>query len=294
MKSGLLFAVITALCFATHEPVSKLFANEIDPYAINAIRFFVGSLVLLPFSVREIVKKRIRLTLKDFIVMGSLGVLFICVSTPLLQVSVKIADSPSVVAIIFSSNSIMTIILSALFLGNKITTSKGIGILLCVIGVIVSADLSKGTNIESVIMALVSAASFSIYTVLCKKYMTRLSGVIQSGISFFIGSIILIIILLVSGIEVTGGITANNVFPLMYVAVVVSGIGYWAYFAAMRIGGAQTAAIAFLIKPIITPFATFFVNGIKPDSSIIIAVILVVVGASLAGGTAQKLFVKNK
>ena len=293
-KSGLLFAVITALCFATHEPVSKLFANEIDPYAINAIRFFVGSLVLLPFSVREIVKKRIRLTLKDFIVMGSLGVLFICVSTPLLQVSVKIADSPSVVAIIFSSNSIMTIILSALFLGNKITTSKGIGILLCVIGVIVSADLSKGTNIESVIMALVSAASFSIYTVLCKKYMTRLSGVIQSGISFFIGSIILIIILLVSGIEVTGGITANNVFPLMYVAVVVSGIGYWAYFAAMRIGGAQTAAIAFLIKPIITPFATFFVNGIKPDSSIIIAVILVVVGASLAGGTAQKLFVKNK
>jgi len=294
MKSGLLFAVITALCFATHEPVSKLFANEIDPYAINAIRFFVGSLVLLPFSVREIVKKKIRLTLKDFIVMGSLGVLFICVSTPLLQVSVKIADSPSVVAIIFSSNSIMTIILSALFLGNKITPSKGIGILLCVIGVIVSADLSKGTNIESVIMALVSAASFSIYTVLCKKYMTRLSGVIQSGISFFIGSIILIIILLVSGIEVTGGITANNVFPLMYVAVVVSGIGYWAYFAAMRIGGAQTAAIAFLIKPIITPFATFFVNGIKPDSSIIIAVILVVVGASLAGGTAQKLFVKNK
>jgi len=294
MKSGLLFAVITALCFATHEPVSKLFANEIDPYAINAIRFFVGSLVLLPFSVREIVKKKIRLTLKDFIVMGSLGVLFICVSTPLLQVSVKIADSPSVVAIIFSSNSIMTIILSALFLGNKITPSKGIGILLCVIGVIVSADLSKGTNIESVIMALVSAASFSIYTVLCKKYMTRLSGVIQSGISFFIGSIILIIILLVSGIEVTGGITANNVFPLMYVAVVVSGIGYWAYFAAMRIGGAQTAAIAFLIKPIITPFATFFVNGIKPDSSTIIAVILVVVGASLAGGTAQKLFVKNK
>jgi len=294
MKSGLLFAVITALCFATHEPVSKLFANEIDPYAINAIRFFVGSLVLLPFSVREIVKKKIRLTLKDFIVMGSLGVLFICVSTPLLQVSVKIADSPSVVAIIFSSNSKMTIILSALFLGNKITPSKGIGILLCVIGVIVSADLSKGTNIESVIMALVSAASFSIYTVLCKKYMTRLSGVIQSGISFFIGSIILIIILLVSGIEVTGGITANNVFPLMYVAVVVSGIGYWAYFAAMRIGGAQTAAIAFLIKPIITPFATFFVNGIKPDSSIIIAVILVVVGASLAGGTAQKLFVKNK
>lgn len=294
MKSGLLFAVITALCFATHEPVSKLFANEIDPYAINAIRFFIGSLVLLPFSVREIVKKKIHLTLKDFIVMGSLGALFICVSTPLLQVSVKIADSPSIVAIIFSSNSIMTIVLSALFLGNKITLSKGIGILLCVIGVIVSADLSKGTNIESVIMALVAAAAFSVYTVLCKKYMTKLSGVIQSGISFFMGSIILIIILLISGIEVTGGITAENIVPLMYVAVVVSGIGYWAYFAAMRIGGAQTAAIAFLIKPIITPFATFFVNGIKPDSSIIIAVILVVVGAALAGGTAQKLFDKNK
>lgn len=294
MKSGLLFAFITALCFSTHEPVSKLFANEIDPYAINAIRFFVGSLVLLPFSVREIVKKKIKLTFKDFVVMGLLGALFICVSTPLLQVSVKIADSPSIVAIIFSSNSIITILLSMIFLGNKITLSKGVGIVLCVIGVIVSCDFTGGTNIESVLMALFAAIAFSVYTVLCKKYMARLSGVIQSGISFFMGSVVLIIILLVCGIDVTGGITASNVFPLMYVAVVVSGIGYWAYFAAMRIGGAQTAAIAFLIKPILTPFATLFVNGIKPDSSIIIAVILVVVGASLAGGTAQSLLVKKK
>lgn len=294
MKSGLLFAVITALCFATHEPVSKLFASEIDPYAINAIRFFIGSLVLLPFSVREIVKKRIKLTLKDFMIMGLLGVLFICVSTPLLQVSVKIADSPSIVAIIFSSNSIITIILSMIFLGNKITPSKSVGIVLCVIGVIVSCDFTGGTNIESVLMALFAAIAFSIYTVLCKKYMTRLSGVIQSGISFFVGSIVLIIILLACGIDITGGITSTNVFPLMYVAVVVSGIGYAAYFAAMRIGGAQTAAIAFLIKPILTPFATFFVNGIKPDSSIIIAVIFVVIGASLAGGTAQRLFLRSK
>ena len=294
MKSGMIFAVITALCFATHEPVSKLFAHEIDPYAINAIRFFIGSLVLLPFSIREIVKKKIKLTLRDFIIMGSLGALFICVSTPLLQVSVKIADSPSIVAIIFSSNSIMTIILSAIFLGNKITFSKGVGIVLCIIGVIVSADFSGGTNLESVLMALFAAIAFSIYTVLCKKYMAKLSGVIQSGISFFMGSIILIIILLICGIDLVGGITSDNVLPLMYVAVVVSGVGYWAYFAAMRIGGAQTAAMAFLIKPILTPFATFFVNGIKPDASIIIAIILVVIGAALAGGTVQRIFNKQE
>lgn len=289
MNNGMIFVLITALCFTTLEPVSKLIANEINPYAITAIRFFIGSLVLLPFSVREIVKNKIKLEAKDFLVLGGLGILFICVSMVLLQVAVKVADSPALIAIIFSSNSIFTIALSAIFLNNKLTPVKVVGIILCVIGVLVSADLSQGSNALSVILAILASVTFSIYTVLCKKYMTKVSGVIQSGISFFMGSVILTIALLVGGIEVFGGISSGNIMTVLYIAIIVTGVGYWGYFAAMNKGGAQMAAISFLIKPILTPFATFAINGIVPDSNIIVAVILVVVGAMLCSGTIQNI-----
>lgn len=282
---AMLYVFITAICFTTFEPVSKLIAGQMDPFAITAIRFLIGSVILLPFSIHEIVKKKIKLNFKDFAVMCGLGILVICISMGLLQIAVRDAESPALIAVVFSSNSIITIALSAIFLKTKLNAVKIIGIILCAIGVVVSADITSGSNLMSVVFSLLSALSFSAYTVLCKKTMTKLSGVIQSGISFFIGSVVLIIVLLLCGVDVFGGISSTTIGPLIYVSVVVTGIGYWAFFGAIKTGGPHIAALAFMIKPILTPFATFFINKIIPDSSIIIAVILVVIGAFMASGT---------
>ena len=289
IKNGMLYVLITALCFATHEPASKLLDGEINPYAITAIRFLIGGLVLLPFSIREIVSKKIKLTAKDFGVMTGLGVLFICISMVLLQVAVAVADSAAIIAIIFSSNSIITIVMSAIFLKVKLTPGKIVGILLCVAGVLVAADITGGTNVMSVVFAILSALTFSTYTILCKKYMTKISGVIQSGISFVIGSVILMLVLPLFKIEVWGGVSSANLVNMLYIAIIVTGLGYWAYFGAIKNGGPQTAALAFLIKPILTPFASFAITGEPFTSNVFIAVVLVVIGASLASGTLQNL-----
>lgn len=283
MNFSMIYVLITALLFTTYEPVVKLIAADINPYAITAIRFFIGALVLLPFSVRDLKAKKIKLLGKDYGIMGGLGILFICVSMTLLQIAIKVAESPALIAIIFSSNSIWTIALSAIFLNAKLTKTKIVGIVLCAAGVLLSADLSKGTNLLSVVLAFLSALTFSVYTVLSKKYMTRVSGLVQTGISFLMGSVILAVILMIFGVEITGGISGGNILILLFISVMVTGVGYWAYFSAMRVGGAQTAALAFFVKPILTPFATFIINGIVPGANIILAVILVVLGATLAG-----------
>ncbi len=285
MKSGIVYVIITAILFTTHEPVSKLFAHEINPYAITAIRYFIAALVLLPFGFRQIKKDKLSLKPRDFLVMGSLGVLSICVSMVLLQVAVKIADSPALISIIFSSNSIFTILLSALFLNYKLTKTKVLGILLCIIGVLVSADLTKGSNITSVVLAVLSAITFSMYAVLCKKYTSRVPGMVQSGFSFLFGSAVLLLILLIGNIPIVNGITTSNLPGVLYISILVTGIGYWAYFSAMKVGGPQTAALAFFIKPILTPFAAFLINGIVPSPSVILALILVMIGVTLAGDT---------
>lgn len=284
MKNGIIFSIITALLFTTHEPVSKLFAGEINPYAITAIRFFIGSLFLLPFSFREIIKEKKHVTKKDLGIMTALGILFICVSMVLLQVGVAIADSPALIAIIFSSNSVFTILLSAIFLHNKLTKTKIAGIILCIIAVLFSADLTQGSNILSIILGILSALIFSIYTVLCKKYLSHIGGVIQTGITFFISSVILLIVLSILGIDILGGISRSNILLVLYISVLVTGVGYWAYSLALKKGGPQIAAIAFFVKPILTPLATFLINGIVPSYTIIIALIFMIAGVFLCGG----------
>lgn len=286
---GMIYVIITALLFTTYEPVSKLFANEINPYAITAVRFFIGALVLLPFSIRDMKQKKIKLQAKDFLALGILGTMFICASMVVLQIAVKMGDSPALIAIVFSSNSIMTIVLSAIFLKAKMTWVKWSGVALCVIGVLISADFSKGSNVTSIALALFAALMFSIYTVVSKQYMKKVSGIIQNGFSFLLGSLVLGIILLCCKVDIVGGISSGNIAELLYIGIAVSGIAYWTYSLAIKIGGAQTAALVFFIKPILTPFATYFINGIVPGGNLLFSVIFVVAGAVLASDTLASL-----
>ena len=157
-------------------------------------------------------------------------------------------------------------------------------------GIIMAVSLRPSL---SVVLAVLSALTFSTYTILTKKFMTKLSGVIQSGISFVIGSIILTIVLMCCKIDVFGGISSSNIWNMLYISIIVTGLGYWAYFGAIKNGGPQTAALSFLIKPILTPFAAFLILTEGFKSNVFVAVVFVVIGAALASGTLQNLIKKK-
>ncbi|MDR0405906.1 MAG: DMT family transporter, partial [Clostridiales bacterium] len=275
MKKGWFYILITAAAFTTLEPVSKLISAQINPLSITFIRFFIGGVILLPFSARNMARKNLKPSGKVFLTLTLLGVLCICVSMVLLQYAVMIADSPALIAIIFSSNSVFTLLFAAWFLGDKFTPAKRAAIALCSAGVLLCADFSSGSNLLSVALAVLSALTFSLYTVLSKKYMTTLTGVIQTGFSFFIGSIVLLCVLLAAGIPPAGGLNADNLRHLLYLGVVVTGVGYWAYFKGMEQTSAMAASLVFFIKPILTPFAAFLINGIVPNGKVFAALVLV-------------------
>jgi len=66
MKKGIIYALITAIMFVTLEPVSKLIAEDVSPYAITFWRFLIGSVMLLPVAASKIKREKIHITAKDF------------------------------------------------------------------------------------------------------------------------------------------------------------------------------------------------------------------------------------
>lgn len=282
MKKALVYIILTAVLFTTLEPVSKLISTEISPILITFIRFFIGGILLLPFSVMQVKKKKIKLSSKDILMISFLGILVICVSMILLQYAVLKAESPAMIAIIFSANSVFTIIFAAFILKDKVTWLKLAAIALCVSGLLVVADLRSGENMTSVLLAVLAALSFSLYTVLSKKFMKKVSGIIQTGFSFFIGSIVLLIALIIGGTSVFSGIAPSNIWQLIYLGIAVTGIGYWSYFNAIDKSSAMAASFVFFIKPALTPLATFIINGIVPDIKVFVSLVLVIAGSYLA------------
>ncbi len=280
MKNGLIFALITAIFFATLEPVSKLIAGVMSPYAITAVRFLIGSALLLPFAFIRLKKTGNHLTAKEILTYGILGTVCI-LSMIILQFSVKIAESPALCAVIFCSNSVFTIILATLILKEKLTVYKAIGAVVCFVGVIVCADITGGSGLLSAGLALLSAVLFSLYTVFSKKFMTKNFGLVSTSVSFFLGSLIWTIGMIICGIPVFSGADMSNIWILLYLGVFVTGIGYWAYFEAVKRGGAMTASYAFFIKPVLAPFAVLLINGTPIGINVWIAVALVVIGSYL-------------
>lgn len=282
MKNGIIYSIITAILFVTLEPVSKLIASDATPYAITFWRFAIGSLILIPFAVAKLKKEKLRITWKDLGVMTLLGILFICVSMVSLQLAVKEADSPSLIAIIFSSNSVFSLILAVPIVKEKLTRNKIIAVALCVVGLLFCIDRSQGTGIISIALALFASLSFSLYSVLSQKYMTKLGSSVQTCIVFLIGSIVLLIVLLVAGVDVLPEFSTKNVSILLYLGFLVTGVGYWSYFRAIERGGAIMGSLAFFIKPILTPFVGLLVNGVALTWNVFVAVTFVVLGSICA------------
>ncbi|MBQ4160556.1 MAG: DMT family transporter [Clostridia bacterium] len=279
MKKGIFYTLVTALMFVTLEPISKLIAGDVSPYAITFWRFLIGALMLLPPAMMKVKKLGLKVTGKDILLFALLGVLLICVSMLSLQIAVKIADAPSLIAIIFSSNSIFTIAFACLLLKEKLTWNKVLALVFGVAGVAFCADFSSGTNLSSVALALLAALSFSLYTALSKKYTKKFSGLIQSGYAFFIGAIVLLIVLLIIGEDILPAFDVKSISIMLYLGIFITGIGYLAYFKAMEHGGTMMASLAFFIKPILTPFVTWLINGIVPNVMVFVAVACIVIAS---------------
>ncbi|MBE6885098.1 MAG: DMT family transporter [Ruminococcaceae bacterium] len=282
MKKGLLYTVIAAVLFVTLEPISKIISNDVTPYAITFWRFIIGAVVLLPLAVAKIKKDKLHIGWKDIGIMTALGILFICISMVALQIGVKKADSPSLIAIIFSSNSVFTIVLAVFILKEKLTKNKIIALCFGIAGVIACADFSGGTNLESVLLAVFAALTFSLYTVLSQKYMKRFGGVVQTSIIFLSGSIVLLIALLILGVDVMPSFEVKSWATLGYLGFLITGLGYSLYFKAIEKGGSIMGSLAFFIKPILTPFVTLVINGIAPDIMVFVAVACIVAASYFA------------
>ena len=145
---------------------------------------------------------------------------------------------------------------SYIFTSEKMSKRKWISFILGIVAIFFMIrpwDMQEGNSVLGFSTLILAAVTFGAYTVMGKQTIARIGTFTQTSIGFFCGSAVLLIALLVTGRPVLDGV-AEELPVVIYVGVIVTGLGYLIYFLGVLYSDASTGSIAFFVKPAIAPF----------------------------------------
>ena len=312
-RSGYIFIVLCAVIFSTMEVMLKTVHGVFAPMQITCLRFLVGGVLLIPFAVRSIRKKNAVLTRKDLGFFACAGFLCVVIAMSLYQMSVTYTRA-SIVAVIFSCNPIFVTMLAHLLLHEEIHKNHIIALILELTAALIIIDpIHASLDPTGALLAILSAAMFSFYSVFGKKRTPRFGGIAVTCLSFLFGATELVALLLfgrtAAGASLYGAlglkifidvplfenIPLSALPALLYICCINSAAGFVCHMMAMEKTSAQKASLIFFLKPIFAPiFALIFLKEEIP-LNMIVGIVCFLAGslcAILPGLLAQRKLLK--
>ena len=289
----IIYLGIGVLAFSSFEAVSKPTSDFITPMQLTFYRFLIGGLILLPFALKDIKDKNLKITKRDFAVFTLLGFALVCLSMTLSQYGIKLSDA-SMSAVLFSSNPLFVAVLSIFILKEKATLSRMVGLGIGIVGLVVSClHMFNNQTISSdyilgIFLILIAMIVFSCYTVINKRLSSKNGSMVSLSFASIFGAILLIPVMFISAGDknpvAVFSFDLVNVWPnLLYLSLIGTGIAYYCYFTALDHLNTAFASMSFLIKPGLASVlcAIFLHEQIHVNSIIGIAIIMCGVSVSV-------------
>jgi len=256
---GYIFGLISVFSWGTVFVISRflIHGEVIDPLVLAFWRFFWASFFLM-FFIKFNFKKVFRIFKKDVFRFLILALSGIYLMSTFIFISVK-TSSATISSILMSSNPIFVILISILFLKDKITPEKILGVFIGFIGciIVIKEDFKiffwAGENIN--IYSLLAAICWAVYTVIGEEPTKKYGAIETTFIASFIGTIFLFLTVKLLNLNLLG----KNIYGFLsgiYLGIVPTGIGFTLWFSALNY------LRPFLLAPFqyLTPIITYFLS----------------------------------
>ncbi|NCA78088.1 MAG: DMT family transporter [Alphaproteobacteria bacterium] len=281
MKKIVFTIILSATLFSTMEVALKIAGSDFDAFQLTFLRFLIGGLFLLPFAFKRIRRKNIQIQGKDYLYLLLLGTVCIPVSMIFFQLGVENANAATA-AVIFCINPMFTMLFAHFITEEKLNRNKIWALLVGLAGIlfmIAPWNMAEGNTLIGTIYSTLAALLFGLYSALGRRTIHRLGGLPQTAISFLLGSLVMVPILLVLDKPLFAGITVENAGMVLYVGIMITGLGYLSYFMTMERADAATASIVFFIKPGLAPIIAVLVLREVLTFNSFLGIFLVFVGS---------------
>ena len=281
MQNLILYAT-TVLIWGSTWLAIKFQLGIVDPRVAVAYRFALASIILLLYC--RLAGLKMRFTVKEHLFMALQGLLLFCINYWLVYLAETRLTS-GLVATVFSTAVFLNIVNGALFLRSPTRGGVilGAGLGLAGVALVFWPELSSlGLSSDSLFgllaaaLATYSASLGNIASARNQKY--KLPVIQTNAFGMGYGAAIMAGLAFVSGTRFSFDPTFSYVGSLLYLAVFGSVIAFGCYLTLVGRIGADKAAYAFLLFPIVAlGFSTVF-EGYQWTRYAVLGVVLITLG----------------
>jgi drug/metabolite transporter (DMT)-like permease len=244
-----LMVAFFCLLWSSAFSVAKLAIADCPPLLVLTARFLLAGVFVL--GVAAIFGARLTLGRRDLLVFAVLGIANQAVYLGLSYLGIRTISS-GLAALVISTNPVLTAVMAALFLGERLTLRKGAGLLLGIGGVafVVESRLSAGNEHSlGVVLTVLALVSLVVGTIVFKKF-TPAGGLwIGTGVQNIAAGLALLPVAFAS--ESIADIVPSwrLLAALVYLALLVSVFAYLLWFHLLTVSGATAASSYHFMMP---------------------------------------------
>jgi drug/metabolite transporter (DMT)-like permease len=266
---------------------TKAVLGKLDPYSLLVLRFGIGSLFLLLLLLIQ--RNRLKVSIKyipHLVVLGILGVFV----HQVLQATALLTIDASSAGWLISFSPIFTVILSILFLHEKMSIAKAAGMLLAITGVLLVTTTRSGQSFEfamniGFLLMILSTLNWAVYSVLLKSLNIPYPPLLVTFYMCLIGLVLTTpFIIRNRGWESLSLLTNSEWAHLLFLGVFVSGIAYWYWGKALEGLEASKVSMFLYLEPITTLIAAVFLLQEKVFIISITGGIIIIIGVIIVNG----------
>jgi drug/metabolite transporter (DMT)-like permease len=262
MKNLILFSIPTLIWGSTWLVITFQL-GVVDPLVSVFYRFLLAAIIL--FTYCSMIKMNLKYNAKQHLFMALQGTLLFGINYWLVYLA-EVHLKSGLVAVVFSTIIFLNIFNGLIFLKSKIRLNVLSSALIGFIGIVlVFKDEILNFNFSSdkssaLILAFLSVGTASLGNITSAYNQKNKLPVVQTNAyGMLYGSLVMLLLVFVTGTPITFDASLPYISSLIYLAVFGSVIAFWSYLTLLGKIGADRSAYVTLVFPIIALlFSTFF------------------------------------
>lgn len=253
----------------------KISTAELPPFSINALRFLIVAIVLLPFL--KVIKGQMRSMLAVSVLLGvfNFGILITAVS---------LAGGVSEIAIVAQLGVPFSTLLAIMLLGEVVHILRIIGIAVSFLGVLIMGfDPQIFAHIDAILLMTLGALLYAYANILMRKLKHVPAMTLQAWVAIvgLLGSVVLSSIIETGQIEAIQNVSSKAILAIFYSALGSSIIGHSGMNYLLRHYEVSVVSPYMLMMPVFGVMGGVFILDETLSARMIIGGILTLGGVSI-------------
>jgi len=264
-------------------PIAKLGLNQFDPFSYAFFRFIICSALYIILLL--IKRQKEKIVFKDRIKIFMLG-LFLIPMNQLLFLIGQAKTTASHGSLLFATTPIVIYVMAILFLGEKLTFRRSLGILIAIIGVytiLTGGKLQFGTeHLVGDLIVLAAVIAWGAGTVLGKPLAQKYGALRTTGLALIFGSAVYFPFGFIKALQADySAVTWVGWFSILYMGIIMSTVAYFIWYWVLKYFEASRIAVVQNIQPIIASATAALVLSEPISRNFIMGGIIVMAGVLL-------------